>query len=52
MFIFYLKSRGISKIDDLVIIYIDIDYMGDMEVILKYFKVVCLIISLGFLMNL
>ncbi|HFC9409405.1 TPA: DNA internalization-related competence protein ComEC/Rec2 [Streptococcus agalactiae] len=47
----YLKSRGISKIDDLVITHTDTDHMGDMEVISKHFKVARLITSSGSLTN-
>ncbi|WP_242258001.1 DNA internalization-related competence protein ComEC/Rec2 [Streptococcus thoraltensis] len=43
----YLKSRGISTIDQLLITHTDTDHMGDMTVLAKHFKIKEILISPG-----
>ena len=43
----YLKSRGIDKIDQLVLTHTDTDHMGDMEVVAKAFHVGEVLVSPG-----
>ncbi|MEQ9810466.1 DNA internalization-related competence protein ComEC/Rec2 [Streptococcus jiangjianxini] len=43
----YLKSRGISTIDQLLITHTDTDHMGDLGVLAKHFKIKEILISPG-----
>ncbi|MCS4488294.1 DNA internalization-related competence protein ComEC/Rec2 [Streptococcus sciuri] len=47
----YLKSRGISKIDQLLLTHTDTDHMGDMEVVAKTFEIGEVLVSPGSLTN-
>uniref|UniRef100_UPI003F691F0D DNA internalization-related competence protein ComEC/Rec2 n=1 Tax=Streptococcus pluranimalium TaxID=82348 RepID=UPI003F691F0D len=47
----YLKSRGISSIDQLVITHTDADHMGDMAVLAKQFNIKEVLVSPGALTN-
>ncbi|MGT2935995.1 DNA internalization-related competence protein ComEC/Rec2 [Streptococcus castoreus] len=47
----YLKSRGISQIDQLLITHADSDHMGDMEVVAKTIRVKEILINQGSLTN-
>ncbi|MBJ8325651.1 DNA internalization-related competence protein ComEC/Rec2 [Streptococcus pacificus] len=47
----YLKSRGVSRIDQLVLTHTDTDHIGDMEVIAKYFTIGEVLVSEGSLTN-
>ncbi len=43
----YLKSRGISTIDQLLITHTDTDHMGDLSILAKHFKIKEILISPG-----
>ncbi|AND79701.1 DNA internalization-related competence protein ComEC/Rec2 [Streptococcus pantholopis] len=43
----YLRSRGISKIDQLVLTHADTDHVGDLQVLAKYFKIGEILVSYG-----
>lgn len=43
----YLKSRGVSTIDQLLITHTDTDHMGDMQVLAKAFKIKEILVSPG-----
>ncbi|AXQ78267.1 DNA internalization-related competence protein ComEC/Rec2 [Streptococcus chenjunshii] len=43
----YLRSRGVSKIDQLVLTHADTDHVGDLQVLAKYFKIGEILISPG-----
>ncbi len=43
----YLKSRGVSKIDQLVLTHTDADHIGDMETVAKTFKIGQVLVSSG-----
>lgn len=43
----YLKSRGVDKIDQLVLTHTDTDHIGDMEVVAKHFKIGEVLVSPG-----
>lgn len=47
----YLKSQGISSIDQLVITHTDADHMGDMAVLAKQFSIKAVLVSPGALTN-
>ncbi|WP_164684234.1 DNA internalization-related competence protein ComEC/Rec2 [Streptococcus hyointestinalis] len=47
----YLKSRGVSKIDQLLLTHTDADHMGDMEVVAKHFAIGEVLVSPGSLTN-
>lgn len=47
----YLKSRGVSKINQLVLTHTDTDHMGDMEAVAKAFKIGQVLVSSGSLTN-
>ena len=47
----YLKSRGVSKINQLVLTHTDTDHMGDMEAVAKAFKIGQILVSSGSLTN-
>ncbi|MFC3929019.1 DNA internalization-related competence protein ComEC/Rec2 [Streptococcus caprae] len=47
----YLKSRGVGKIDQLVLTHTDTDHMGDMEVVAQNFKIGEILVSPGSLTN-
>lgn len=47
----YLKSRGVSKIDQLLLTHTDTDHMGDMEVVAKHFAIGEVLVSPGSLTN-
>ncbi|MGT2932997.1 DNA internalization-related competence protein ComEC/Rec2 [Streptococcus catagoni] len=47
----YLKSRGIDQIDQLLFTHTDTDHVGDMEEVVKSFKVDQILISSGSLTN-
>ena len=49
--ILYLKSRGISKIDQLVLTHTDADHVGDLEVVAQHFKIGEILTSPGSLTN-
>ncbi|KGR72962.1 DNA internalization-related competence protein ComEC/Rec2 [Streptococcus phocae subsp. salmonis] len=43
----YLRSRGISKIDQLVLTHTDTDHVGDMEKVVQAFKIKEILVSQG-----
>ncbi|MGT2924496.1 DNA internalization-related competence protein ComEC/Rec2 [Streptococcus caviae] len=43
----YLKSRGVSKIDQMVLTHTDADHIGDMEAVAKAFKIGQVLVSSG-----
>lgn len=47
----YLKSRGVLKIDRLLLTHTDTDHMGDMEVVAKHFAIGEVLVSPGSLTN-
>ncbi|MGT2750940.1 DNA internalization-related competence protein ComEC/Rec2 [Streptococcus orisasini] len=47
----YLKSRGVSKIDQMVLTHTDADHVGDMETVAKAFKIGEVLVSSGSLTN-
>ncbi|MCR8967849.1 DNA internalization-related competence protein ComEC/Rec2 [Streptococcus zalophi] len=47
----YLKNRGVTNIDQLVLTHTDTDHIGDMEVIAKYFTIGEVLVSEGSLTN-
>lgn len=46
----YLKSRGVSRIDQLVLTHTDTDHIGDMEEVAKHFDIGEVLVSPGSLM--
>jgi len=47
----YLKSRGVARIDHLVLTHTDEDHVGDMEIIAQHFKIGEVLVSPGSLTN-
>lgn len=47
----YLKSRGISKIDQLVLTHTDNDHVGDMEAVARHINIKEILVSQGSLKN-
>lgn len=47
----YLKSRGISKIDQLVLTHTDNDHVGDMEAVARHIRIKEILVSQGSLKN-